>query len=471
MSVLSMISLMIRPEIGIALFALMSLIVGIFSSCRKCCGFLLFWTIILSLIAYVLCFMFNILSLYNSILTVDLLSEKSSCFLILLTIFIILGLYVLDYKKYIAEILFLVLCTLLGSLLMVSAQDFLMMYLGLELQSLCMYILITLKRDNIISVDAGLKYFILAALSSGILLYGISIIYTFYGEISFIKLYNTLYYDHGNYNNMLHIVLGFGMVIIGLLFKISIVPFHVWVPDVYRGSSFFTISVISTLPKIASVVVLIRIVHILGSDLFALFSPFLYSIALFSMLFAALSAIYQVTVKKLLAYSGIGHMSFVLLAITSGHNQYALLYVFVYTITVIGMVSIFIRRADSEESIMSMSGMFHKFPFQAICFAVFLLSAAGIPPSLGFFSKLFVIFGIVENGYNIVAILTVLFTVISAYYYLRVIVYMFFHEMETCLVKMHDSKILDIISFFVVATILFVALLPHSFIPNIGHLN
>jgi NADH-quinone oxidoreductase subunit N len=339
------------------------------------------------------------------------------------------------------ELPILMLLSLLGMMVMVSAGDFMSFYMGLELQSLTIYVLTASSRKNIKSSEAGLKYFILGALSSAILLYGISLIYGFTGSINFAYL-ATLKYSVLEHSSA--ILLGMVLIIVALCFKVAAVPFHMWSPDVYEGSPTPITVFIASAPKVAAIAIFIRLLTETFGGFAEQWQPIIIFVAIASMLVGALGAIMQKNIKRLLAYSSIGHIGYMLmgLAVSSPEAVKAILiYLAIYIAAVIGAFAFIMavkqshHSADSAdkkplEDIETLSGLVKSMPFIAVAMAILLLSMAGIPPFAGFFGKFFIFKTVIDAGLINLAIIGAVSAVISAYYYLRIIKIMFFDEVQ-----------------------------------------
>ena len=340
-------------------------------------------------------------------------------------------LFIKENKINFFEYPIIILISILGMFIMVSSNDLILFYLGLELQSLSLYILASIDRDNIRSSESGLKYFILSALSSGLLLYGCSLIYGFCGSTNFDIIAQEL-----NPNNTGGI---FAMVfiLVGLAFKISAVPFHMWTPDVYEGSPTSITNFFAVVPKIAGFAVLIRFMQVPFSNIILEWQTILVFISLASMILGAVAAIGQNNIKRLIAYSSIGHIGYALAGVAtgsiSGYNS-SIVYLFIYVVMSIGLFScVFLMKKDGvyTEKIQDLSGISKKHPLIAISFLIILFSLAGIPPLGGFFAKFYVFMAVIESEMYLLAIMGLLTTVISAFYYLRIIKIIYFDEMKT----------------------------------------
>jgi len=316
-----------------------------------------------------------------------------------------------------------------GMMVMVSASNLMTLYLGLELQSLALYVLAAFARDDVRSSEAGLKYFVLGALASGLLLYGISLVYGFSGTMDFGDLAKTLSQPATASPGL---IVGIVFVLVGLAFKISAVPFHMWTPDVYEGSPTSVTVFFSTAPKVAAMGLLLRTMTTpFGHQLIA-WQQLIVLVSIASMVLGALAAIGQHNIKRLMAYSSIGHMGYALIGLAVGTPEGirgVLIYLVVYVFMSAGTLACVIamrRQGRSLEDISDLSGLARTDPALALAMAVFMFSMAGIPPLSGFFGKLYVFLAAVQGGMWTLAVIGVLTSVVGAYYYLRVVKVMYF---------------------------------------------
>ncbi len=311
---------------------------------------------------------------------------------------------------------------------MMSSNDLIVFYMALELQSLALYVLATFDRDQKKSSEAGLKYFVLSALSSGLLLYGCSLIYGFSGSTNFNIIANQL-----NSNSY---VLTFGIVfiLVGLAFKISAVPFHMWAPDVYEGSPTSVTLIFTMVPKIAALTVFIRFLYIPFFNLIDQWQIIIIFLSIASMLFGAIAAIGQTNIKRLIAYSSIGHMGYVLAGLATGSNegiQSSILYLSIYIIMNLGFFSVLLmlkRNNQYFEDIKDLSGLSQHHPLLSLSLLLILFSLAGIPPLAGFFAKFYVFKSVIEQSMYFLAIIGLVTTVIAAFFYLRIIKIIYFDK-------------------------------------------
>ncbi|PZP45608.1 MAG: NADH-quinone oxidoreductase subunit NuoN [Azospirillum brasilense] len=325
----------------------------------------------------------------------------------------------------------LILTATLGMLIMLAANDLMMLYLGLELFSLSLYVVAAFDRDNVRSAEAGLKYFVLGALASGLLLYGASLIYGFTGTTNFTRIAAAMGSTGGVSAG---VVIGLIFVIAALAFKVSAVPFHMWTPDVYEGAPTPVTAFFASAPKVAALALLTRVVVGPFGELVAQWGQVMVVVSILSMLLGSLAAIGQRNIKRLMAYSSIGHVGYALmgLAVGTGTGVRGLLfYLAIYLVMNIGVFAVLVsmrRNGRSVEGIGDLAGLGKTDPAMALAMAIFMFSMAGIPPLAGFFSKLYVFLAAVQAGYWTLAVIGVLTSVVSAYYYLRIVKVMYFDE-------------------------------------------
>ena len=336
--------------------------------------------------------------------------------------------FILDKKLAKFEYPIIILLSILGMFFMVSSNDIILFYLGLELQSLSLYILASIDRDNLKSSESGIKYFVLSALSSGLLLYGCSLLYGFTGTTNFDLIANEL----GKENT--GAVFAMVFILVGLAFKVSAVPFHMWTPDVYEGAPTSITNYFAVVPKVAGLAVLIKFMLIPFSKILMEWQTIIIFISIASMILGALAAIGQKNIKRLLAYSSIGHIGYALAGVATGAisgYETAIVYIAIYVVMNIGAFScLYLLKKDNEykENISDLSGISKKHPILAISFLIILFSLAGIPPLGGFFAKFYVFTSVVEQKMYALAIIGLLTTVISAFYYLKIIKTIYFDD-------------------------------------------
>ncbi|MBM3534349.1 MAG: NADH-quinone oxidoreductase subunit NuoN [Alphaproteobacteria bacterium] len=326
----------------------------------------------------------------------------------------------------------LIVLATLGMLVMVSANDLITLYLGLELQSLALYVVASFQRDRIRSTEAGLKYFVLGALSSGMLLYGCSLIYGATGATGFEPIAQSISDNEGAAS--IGLVFGIVFLTAGLAFKVSAVPFHMWTPDVYEGAPTPVTALFAIAPKAAAIALFVRVMIGPFGDIVADWRPILIAISVGSMVLGAVAAINQANIKRLLAYSSIGNMGYALVGLAAGTESGVrgiLIYMAIYIVMTSGAFAIVLsmrQKGKMVEGIADLAGLSKTHPGMALAFAIFLFSLAGIPPLAGFFGKLYVFLAAVEAGLYALAVIGVLASVVAAYYYLRIIKIMYFDE-------------------------------------------
>ena len=320
----------------------------------------------------------------------------------------------------------IILLSILGMFFMVSSNDLILFYLGLELQSLSLYILASIDRDNLRSTESGIKYFVLSALSSGLLLYGCSLLYGFTGSTNFDLIASQLNKENTG------AVFAMVFILVGLAFKVSAVPFHMWTPDVYEGAPTSITSYFAVVPKVAGLALLIKFMFIPFSNILLEWQTIIIFISIASMILGAVAAMVQKNFKRLLAYSSIGHIGYALAGVATGAvsgYESAIVYISIYVIMNIGAFScLYLLKKDGQyrENISDLSGISKKHPVLAISFLIILFSLAGIPPLGGFFAKFYVFTAVVEQKMYALAIIGLLTTVISAFYYLKIIKTIYF---------------------------------------------
>jgi NADH-quinone oxidoreductase subunit N len=330
------------------------------------------------------------------------------------------------------ELPVLILLATVGMMMMVSAGDLLALYLGLELQSLALYVLAAIRRDDVRSSEAGLKYFVLGALSSGMLLYGASLLYGFSGTTSFAGLAEAAAAPAAAAN--LGLIAGLVFLLVGLAFKVSAVPFHMWTPDVYEGAPTPVTAFFAAAPKLAAMALLSRVLFDGFGGLFVQWQKIVIFIAIASMLLGAFAAIGQTNIKRLMAYSSIGHVGFALVGLAAGSEegiQSLLIYLAIYLVMTLGSFACIIamRRDDGPvEDVYELAGLAENNLPMAFVLAMLFFSLAGVPPLAGFFGKFYVFAAAVKAELYGLAVIGVISSVIGAFYYLRVVKVMFFDD-------------------------------------------
>ncbi|MDD9901637.1 MAG: NADH-quinone oxidoreductase subunit NuoN [Alphaproteobacteria bacterium] len=337
----------------------------------------------------------------------------------------------------------LILFSTLGMMLMISANDLMALYMGLELQSLPLYVLAAMQRDSVRSTEAGLKYFILGALSSGILLYGMSLLYGYTGTTQFAGLAAAFEsFSHGGVP--LGVMTGMVLLMCGMAFKISAVPFHMWTPDVYEGSPTSVTAFFAIVPKIAALALMARILTGPFGNMVLHWQQVIILLSVASMVLGAVAAIGQRNIKRMLAYSSIGHMGYALSGLCAANQtgvQAVLVYAAIYMVMSMGAFAfvLMMKRKDRMvEDIYDLSGLSKTQPMMALGMAVIMFSMAGIPPLAGFFGKLYIFQAVVNAQLYMLAVIGVLSSVVAAYYYLRVIKVMYFDAEDEALDAQED---------------------------------
>ena len=368
--------------------------------------------------------------IFNKSFILDEFASFSKILILVSSFFVLLmsKKYILDIKNNKFEYPIIILLSILGMFFMVSANDLILFYLGLELQSLSLYILASIDRDNLKSSEAGIKYFVLSALSSGLLLYGCSLLYGFTGSTNFEVIANN--------TGDLKIGTIFAMIfiLVGLAFKVAAVPFHMWTPDVYEGSPTSVTSFFSTVPKIAGIAVFIRFMYSPFYEIIDQWQFILVFISIASMILGAVAAIGQNNIKRLIAYSSIGHIGYAIAGIASGTEngfKSTLTYILIYAAMNIGIfafVFLMKRKGKYVEEISELSGVSKNHPLTSLSLMIILFSLAGIPPLAGFFAKFYIFMAVVESGMYTLAIVGLVTTVVSAFYYIRIIKIMYFDD-------------------------------------------
>ncbi len=422
------------PEICLALLSFICLIFGLYvkkNSFRQTSNFAVLILLITILLVY--------LDFESDFANYKNLFSKSS-FIDFFKILVLLGSissiliskeYFLSMKLKNFEIPILLLFSTLGMMLMISSNNLMSMYLAIELQSLALYVAAAIKRDSLSSAESGVKYFILGALSSGILLYGMSLVYGFTGAMNFNNI-NTAISNYDNLN--LGLIFGLVFVIVGLAFKISAVPFHMWTPDVYEGAPNSITAFFAIVPKIAAVALIYRFCLVPFEKFYSEWGQIITFLSVASMFLGGIAAIAQTNIKRLLAYSSIGHVGYILIALVAANDdgiKAASIYMFSYMIMNIAIFAIILSIKVKNEYLVEINdlrGLSKSNPIVSLSIAIIMLSMAGIPPFIGFFGKFYVFIAAIEQELYILSILGVIASVISAFYYLKIIKIMFFDD-------------------------------------------
>jgi len=420
----------ILPEIFLSLAIMFLLMLGVFiKKSFKLVNLLTILSLIFA-IALVLNQPNEIVKIFNESYIIDRLSIFMKVLTLLFCVFVLLTSK--DYIKINSidkiEYPIIILASTLGMILMISSYDLIIFYLGLELQSLCLYILASFKRDEERSTEAGLKYFVLSALASGLLLYGCSLIYGFTGSTNFEIISENLREANTG------AVFGMVFIIVGLAFKVSAVPFHMWTPDVYEGSPTSVTSFFALVPKIAALTVFIRFMYVPFINVISHWQTIIIFLSIASMILGAVAAIGQSNIKRLMAYSSIGHMGYALAGLAPGTNagiHSTIIYLTIYLVMNLGAFGcIFMMKRENVfyEKINDLSGLSKNHPMLALGFLIILFSLAGMPPLAGFFAKFYIFMAVIEAKMYTLAIIGLVTTVVSAFYYLRIIKVIYFDK-------------------------------------------
>ena len=452
------------PEVFLSLSIFSLLMIGVFVKN----SFNLIYKLSIFLIFLLILIVLNTDNETIKIFKESFVSDNFSLFaklLILISSFFILIIskkYIVDIKNNKFEYPIIVLLSILGMFFMVSSNDLILFYLGLELQSLSLYILASIDRDNLKSSEAGIKFFVLSALSSGLLLYGCSLLYGFTGSTNFeVIASNTA-------DSTIGIIFAMVFILVGLAFKVSAVPFHMWTPDVYEGSPTSVTSFFSVVPKVAGIVIFIRFMYLPFQEILDQWKYILVFISIASMILGAVAAIGQNNIKRLIAYSSIGHIGYAIAGMTPGTEngfKSTLIYISIYAVMNIGAFAcIFLMKRNGKyiEDIQELSGASRNHPLMSLSLLIILFSLAGIPPMAGFFAKFYVFMAVIESGMFTLAAIGLVTTVVSAFYYIRIIKIMYFDDPKKPFEQLKDFGIygslivscIFLVSFFLYPSIL-----------------
>ena len=420
----------ILPELFLSISVMTLLMLGIFV--KKSFKLINFLTLITLIFAIIL--VFNQPDGVNKIFNESYIIDNFSIFMKILTLLFCSFILILS-KDYVKsnnmdriEYPIIILSSVVGMFLMISSYDLIVFYLGLELQSLCLYILASFNKNEEKSSEAGLKYFILSALATGLMLYGCSLIYGFTGSTNFSTIAKNL--NEASLGGIFGIV----FIISGLAFKISSVPFHMWTPDVYEGSPTSVTAFFALVPKIAALTVFIRFMYVPFINVIDQWQTIIIFLSVSSMIFGAFAAIGQSNIKRLMAYSSISHIGYALAGIATGTNsgiQSTIIYLTIYLVMNLGAFGcIFALKRENVfyENINDLSGISKNHPMLALSFLIIFFSLAGIPPLAGFFAKFYVFMAVIEVKMYTLAVIGLITTVVSAFYYLRVIKIVYFDK-------------------------------------------
>ncbi len=450
----------ISGEIFLAISGMIALLISVFSSkdsslkiTTRFCNLSLLISLILIVLSHQ-----NSGYLFNEMYVYDGLSLYSKTLILLGTILTLLigskpqKIDGFNQPEYPVLILF----SVLGMVLMSSSKNLISLYMALELQSLPLYVIAAINRDNLKSSEAGLKYFILGALSSGLLLFGMSLVYGAVGDTSFSSI------SEVSSQNMSSILLvGLVFILSGLAFKISLVPFHMWTPDVYEGAPTPVTAFFAIVPKIAAITILVRVTFSAFDNAVTSWQQIIIFLSLLSMILGSFAAIMQTNLKRLMAYSSIAHMGYALVGVASGLLEGVsgvLIYMAIYIIMNVGaFIIILSMRRDNQivEEIYDLKGISKTHPFLAFSFVTILFSMAGIPPLAGFFGKWLVFYSAVNSNLVFLAIIGVLTSVVGAFYYLRIIKIMYFDENDVNLDVVENKSSMAILGLMLFLTLSF----------------
>ena len=439
----------ILPEIILSVFAMLSLLIGVYGGQDKRTANITFVTAGLMVITGIWMLFDGSPSetAFNKMFIDDAFSRFAKALVLLSSAAVLvmsLG-YMLRHNLGRFEYPILIIFSVVGMMFMVSANDLMILYLGLELQSLALYVVASMRRESLKSTEAGMKYFVLGALSSGLLLYGASLVYGYSGSTNFQSIVTSL----DSSSRSLGFMFGMILVVAGLAFKISAVPFHMWTPDVYEGAPTPITAFLSTAPNIAAMALFARVVHDAFFVMIAEWQQIVALMSVLSMFVGAIAAIGQTNIKRLMAYSSIAHMGYALIGLASGTVfglQAMLVYMAIYVTMNVGTFAFILSMEKDGQpvtDIYSLNQLGVKQPGRALAMLVLLFSLAGVPPLVGFFGKLYVLRAAYDAGLIWLAVLGVLASVIGAYYYLRLIYLMYFGDNQDESLDVMKSPILS----------------------------
>ena len=417
----------ILPELSIFISAVLLLITGLFVKNIK---LIINLAIITLIIAIILVFVQPVQSAFNNSLTIDEFSKIAKTLILIGSLASIVMYHSSreDLNINLFEYPILILLATIGMMIMVSANDLIAIFIGLELQSLTLYVLAALNRNHLASSEAGLKYFLLGALSSGLLLFGLSYIYGFTGNTNLNLISTTV--TSGN----IGLIIGIVFVCSGIAFKVSAVPFHMWTPDVYEGAPTPVTAFFALAPKVAAIALAVRFLIVGFGDIAFDWQQIIIFLSIASMVFAAFAAIAQNNIKRLMAYSSIGHVGYALIGLACGTPQgisSLVIYLSIYLIMNIGVFSFILsmkNKGEYYENISDLSGLYKTHPYYSVVITILMFSLAGIPPLAGFFGKFYIFIAAIESNLLLLAIVGILASVVGAFYYLRIIKVIYFDE-------------------------------------------
>lgn len=429
------------PEIALALFAMIALMFGAFGGKDQVAGIILKGTaaVFVLIALYVGVGDTATKTAFGGMFIADAFSQFSKM-LILVSAAVVLVMgqnYMTRADMMRFEYPVLVALSVVGMMLMVSSGDLILLYMGLELQSLALYVIASIRRDSLKSTEAGLKYFVLGALASGLLLYGASLTYGYAGTTSFAGIVSTI----GEEGMPIGVLMGLAFMLAGLAFKVSAVPFHMWTPDVYEGSPTPVTAFFATAPKVAAMALLARLVFEAFGTVPGDWTQIIALLAVASMFLGAVGAIGQTDIKRLMAYSSISHMGFALVGLAAGTAegvQAMLIYMAIYVTMNIGVFAFILsmrRDGRAVSDIASLNQYAKAEPLRALALLILMFSLAGVPPLVGFVGKFYVLWAAVQAGMTWLAVAGVVASVIGAFYYLRIVYLMYFGKDGTALDK------------------------------------
>ena len=378
----------------------------------------------------------GIAHLFNGMFVDDLMSDvlKLLTYLAVSMMLVYSRSYLIVRGLFTGEFLGLTLLSMLGMMVMISASNFVVLYIGLEIQALSLYAMVALQRDSAVASESAMKYFVLGAMASGFLLYGMSMIYGGTGSLDVQTISAVI--QHGQANTML-LVFGLAFLVAGLAFKLGVAPFHMWVPDVYHGAPTAMTLLIGSAPKLAAFAFVMRILVESLQPLMAHWSGMLMVLAVLSMAIGNITAIAQTNIKRMFAYSTIAHMGFMLVGVLSGTLDgyssamfYAIAYVLM-TLGGFGMIMLLSREGFEADKIDDFKGLNQRSPWLAFMMLILMFSMAGVPPTIGFYAKFAVFSAAVQTGHITLVVLALLFSLIGAFYYLRIVKLMYFDAPES----------------------------------------
>ncbi|WP_416896802.1 MAG: NADH-quinone oxidoreductase subunit NuoN [Minwuia sp.] len=434
------------PEIFMAVAAMAMLMIGVFSKSENAARMVSWIGIAVLLVALVLVTLTDDGVTFAGMFVTDAFSGFAKVLILAGTAVSMLMAIRFNEREQMNRFEFPVLMTIaaLGMMMMVSANDLIALYIGIELQSLPLYVLAAFRRDSVRATEAGLKYFVLGALSSGMLLYGCSMIYGFTGSTGFDGIAAAL---EGQETAGIGLVVGIVFLTAGLAFKVSAVPFHMWTPDVYEGAPTPVTAFFASAPKVAALALFIRAVLEPFGGLEDSWVQIIWLISALSMVLGAFAAIGQTNIKRLMAYSSIGHVGYALVglaAATPEGVQGVLIYLAIYLVMNLGAFACILgmrRGTHPVESLDDLKGLAQTHPGMALCLSIFMWSLAGIPPLAGFFGKLYVFRAAIASELYVLAVIGVLASVVGAFYYLRIIKLMYFDDAQEPLGRLSGREL------------------------------